>query len=73
LLTVESLVVIVICNSDGTGYNTYGTGSQYSEVGYWILRRDTKLQILVSQLDTEKKFKFQTLVYFFVSKLPQNG
>ena len=20
---------------DGTGYNTYGTGNQYPEVGYW--------------------------------------
>ena len=30
---------------DGTGYNTYGTGNQYPEleVGYWILRGDTKL------------------------------
>jgi hypothetical protein len=46
---------------DGTGYNTYGTGNQYPEVGYWILRGDTKLWILVSQLDTEKKYKFQTL------------
>ena len=26
---------------DGTGYNTYGTGNQYPEVGYWILRGDT--------------------------------
>jgi hypothetical protein len=26
--------------SDGTGYNTYGTGNQYPEVGYWILRGD---------------------------------
>ena len=23
---------------DGTRYNTYGTGNQYPEVGYWILR-----------------------------------
>jgi hypothetical protein len=37
---------------DGTGYNTYG--NQYPEVGYWILREDTKL--LVSQLDNENKF-----------------
>jgi hypothetical protein len=22
---------------DETGYNTYGTGNQYPEVGYWIL------------------------------------
>ena len=22
---------------DGTGYNTYGTGNQYPEVGHWIL------------------------------------
>ena len=31
---------------DGTGYNTYGTGNQYPEVGYWyywILRGDTKI------------------------------
>ena len=28
---------------DGTGYNTYGIGNQYPEVGYWILRGDTKL------------------------------
>ena len=28
---------------DGTGYNTYGTGTQEPEVGYWILRGDTKL------------------------------
>ena len=40
-LTVESPVVIVICNSerDGTGYNTYG--NQYPEVGYCILKGDT--------------------------------
>jgi hypothetical protein len=43
---------------DGTGYNTYG--NQYPEVEYWILRGDTKHWILVSQLDTEKKYKFQT-------------
>jgi hypothetical protein len=30
---------------DGTGYNTYGTGNQYPEVGYWILRGDTKLYL----------------------------
>jgi hypothetical protein len=50
-LTVESPVVIAICNNsesmetylDGTGYNTYGTGNQYPEMGYWILRGDTKL------------------------------
>jgi hypothetical protein len=42
---------------DGTGY-TYGTANQYPEVGYWILRRDTKLWILVSHLDTEKKINF---------------
>ena len=47
---------------DGTGYNTYGTSYQYPEVRYWILRGDTNLWILVSQLDTEKKYKFQTLV-----------
>jgi hypothetical protein len=51
LVVDESPVVIVICNSesygnlfsylDGTGYNTYG--NQYPEVGYWILRGDTKL------------------------------
>jgi hypothetical protein len=35
--------------------------NQYPEVGYWILMGDTKLWILVSQLDTEKKYKFQTL------------
>jgi hypothetical protein len=23
---------------DGTGYNAYGTGNKYPEVGYWILR-----------------------------------
>jgi hypothetical protein len=52
-LTAEYPVVIVICKLqivtvrvmetylDGTGYNTYGTQDQ--EVGYWILRRDTKL------------------------------
>ena len=28
---------------DGAGYNTYCTGNQYPEVGYWILRGDTKL------------------------------
>jgi hypothetical protein len=29
---------------DGTGYNTYTTGNQYPEVGYWILMQgDTKL------------------------------
>ena len=28
---------------DGTGYNTYGIGNQYPEVGYWILRGDTIL------------------------------
>jgi hypothetical protein len=27
---------------DGTGY-TYGSANQCPEVGYWILRRDTKL------------------------------
>ena len=44
-MTVESPVVIVICNSesyrnlmDGTGYNTYGTGNHYPEVGYCIFR-----------------------------------
>ena len=62
-----SSVVIVICNResyetylDGTGY-TYGTANQCPEMGYWILKRDTKLWILVSHLDTEKKYKFQTL------------
>jgi hypothetical protein len=34
---------------NGTGYNTYG--NQYPEVGYWILRVDTKLQILVSHIE----------------------
>jgi hypothetical protein len=28
---------------DRMGYNIYGTGNQYPEVGYWILRRVTKL------------------------------
>jgi hypothetical protein len=51
---------------DGTGYNTYGTGNQYPEVGYWILRGDTKLWILVSQLDT-KKYKFQTLYIIYIA------
>ena len=37
-----------------TGYNTYG--NQYPEVGYCILRGDTNLWILISQLDTEKIF-----------------
>jgi hypothetical protein len=52
---------------DGTGYNTYGTDNQYPEVGYWILRGDTKLWILVSQLDTEKKYKFQTLYIIYIA------
>ena len=57
----------------GRGYNTYGTGNQYPDMGYWILRGDTKLWILVSQLDTEKKYKFPdtpqnikfSFLYFF--------
>jgi hypothetical protein len=52
---------------DGTGYNTYGTGNQYPEVGYWILRGDTKLWILVSQLDTEKTYIFQTLYIIYIA------
>ena len=28
---------------DGTRYNTYGTGNQYPEVGYWNLGGGTKL------------------------------
>ena len=45
---------------DGTGYNNYG--NQYPEVGYWILRGDTKL--LVSQLDTEKNFRPCSIAMF---------
>jgi hypothetical protein len=52
---------------DGTGYNTYGTGNQYPEVGYWILRGDTKLWILVSQLDTENIYIFQTLYIIYIA------
>jgi hypothetical protein len=52
---------------DGTGYNTYG--NQYPEMENWILRGDTKLSILVSQLDSEKKFKFQTLLNMFDNEL----
>ena len=39
---------------DGTGYNTYGTDNQYPEVGYWILRGDSKL------------YKFQTLYIIYI-------
>jgi hypothetical protein len=56
---------------DGTGYNTYGTDNQYPEVGYWILRGDTKLWILVSQLDT-KKYKFQTLYIIYIASFHIN-
>ena len=54
---------------DGTGYNTYGTGNQYPEVGYWILRGDTNdfESCMVSQLDTEKKYKFQTLYIIYIA------
>jgi hypothetical protein len=48
---------------DGTGNYTYGTANQCPEVGYWILKTDTKLWILVFHLDTEKKYKFQTLLW----------
>jgi hypothetical protein len=52
---------------DGTGYNTYGTGNQYPEVGYWILRGGLNFEsCMVSQLDTEKKYKFQTLLISFI-------
>ena len=48
LVYFEAPVVIVIVRVmetylDGTGYNTYGTGNQYPDVGYWIIRGDTKL------------------------------
>jgi hypothetical protein len=49
---------------DGTGYNTYGTGNQYPCTLWDTVFSGgiyTKLWILVSQLDTEKKYKFQTL------------
>jgi hypothetical protein len=52
---------------DGTGYNTYGTGNQYPEGGYWILRGDTKLWILVSQFATEKNYKFKTLYIIYIA------
>jgi hypothetical protein len=45
---------------DGTGYNTYGTGNQLRS-GILDSQGGTKLWILVSQLDTEKNYKFQTL------------
>ena len=54
---------------DGTGYNTYGNhtvsrnGKLDSQGGY------TKLSILVSQLDSEKKIKFQTLLNMFDNEL----
>ena len=34
----------------------------YSNVGYWISERDTKLKNLVSLSDANKNFKFQPLV-----------
>ena len=33
----------------------------YSNVGYWISKRDTKFRNLVSLMDTNKKFKFLPL------------
>jgi hypothetical protein len=47
---------------DGTGYNTYATGNQYPEVGYWILRGILNFETL----DNKKKYKFQTLYTFIL-------
>jgi hypothetical protein len=54
---------------DGTGYNTYGTGITS------IQKLDTGLSggilnfesCMVSQLDTEKKYKFQTLYIIYIA------
>ena len=45
LLLLQFVIIARVMKTylDGTGYNTYGTGNQYPEVGYWILRGDTKL------------------------------
>ena len=40
---------------DGTGYNTYGTMGQGIILMVPVGWGDTKLSMLVSQLDTEKK------------------
>jgi hypothetical protein len=40
LLFLQFVIIARVMETylDGTGYNTYGTGNQYPEVGYWILR-----------------------------------
>jgi hypothetical protein len=52
---------------DGAGHNTYGTGNQYPEVGYWILRGILNFESWYpSCMDTEKKYKFQTLYIIYI-------
>jgi hypothetical protein len=38
LLLLQFVIIARVMETylDGTGYNTYGTGNQYPEVGYWI-------------------------------------
>jgi hypothetical protein len=53
---------------DGTRYNTYGTGNQYPEVGYWILRGILNFESWYpSCMDTDKKYKFQTLYIIYIA------
>ena len=53
---------------DGAGYNTYCTGNQYPEVGYWILRGILNFESWYpSCMDTEKKYKFQTLYIIYIA------
>jgi hypothetical protein len=68
LLLLQFVIIARVMETylDGKGFNTYGTGNQYPEVGYWILRGDTKLWILVSQLVPRKNINFRPYISFIL-------
>ena len=51
---------------DGTVYNTYGTGNQYPEVGYWILRGILNFESWYPSWIPRKNINFRPCISFIL-------
>jgi hypothetical protein len=51
---------------DGTGYNTYGTGNQYPEVGYCILRGILNFESWYPSWIPRKNINFRPCISFIL-------
>ena len=56
---------------DGMWYNIYGTGNQYPEVGYWILRGILNFESWYPSWDTDRAFMAADTDRTFMAAAPK--